>query len=140
MPVLGYNITKVEMEKNAQNVPPGEIEVKISPRVRELRLGEIRTPTGKVNGIEVLFTYEVSYNPQIAKAVVEGALMYLPPQKEKIDEILNTWEDEKKVDSLLFVEVVNFLSIELTPMLAVIAKEMRLPYHVPIPRAELRTQ
>lgn len=140
MPVLGYNITKVEAEKSTLTIPQGEIGVRISPRIKELRLGEMMTPTGKVNGIEVLFTYEVEYNPQIARAVVEGSIMYLPPQKDKIDNILNVWEEEKKVDSVLFVEVVNFLSIQLLPTLAVIAREMRLPYHVPVPRAELRTQ
>jgi len=140
MPVLGYNITKVEMEKLTSNIPPGQIEVKLSPKIEELRLGEIRTPTGKTNGIEVLFDFQVEYNPQIARASVKGALLYMPPQKDKIDAILTAWEDEKKLDSVLLVEVVNFLSMELTPMLVVIAKEMRLPYHVPIPRAELRTQ
>jgi hypothetical protein len=140
MPVLGYNITKVEMEKLTSNIPPGQIEVKLSPRVEELRLGEIRTPTGKINGIEVLFNFQIEYNPEIARTSVKGALIYLPPEKDRMDEILNAWEDEKKLDSVLLVEVINFLSIELTPMLMVMAKEMRLPYHVPVPRAELRTQ
>ena len=140
MPVLAHNITKVEMEKLTVNVPVGQIEVKLSPKIEELRLGEIRTPTGKINGIEVLFEFLVEYNPQIARALVKGAILYLPPNKERIDEILTAWEDEKKLDSVLFVEVVNFLSTELTPMLLLLAKEMRLPYHVPIPRAELRTQ
>ena len=140
MPVLGYNITKVEMEKLTSNIPPGQIEVKLSPKIEELRLGEIRTPTGKMNGIEVLFDYQIEYNPQIARASVKGSILYMPPQKDRVDDILTAWEDEKKLDSVLLVEVVNFLSIEFTPMLIVIAKEMRLPYHVPIPRAELRTQ
>ncbi|AIU70396.1 hypothetical protein TEU_08670 [Thermococcus eurythermalis] len=140
MPVLGYNITKVDVERDAQNIASGQVEVKLSPRIKELRLGEVRTPTGKVTGIEVLFAYEISYNPQIARAVIEGSILYLPPQKDKTDEILNIWEEEKKVDSRLFVEVINFLSVQLLPMLTVIAKEMRLPYHIPVPRAELRTQ
>jgi len=140
MPVLGYNIKKVEMEKLVTVVPQGEIEVRLSPRIEELRLGEMRTPTGKVNGIEVLFDFVLEYNPNIARGSVKGAILYLPPQKEKVEEILNTWEEEKKVDSLLVVELVNFLSAELSPMLMVIAKEMRIPYHVPIPRAELKTQ
>jgi len=140
MPVLGHNITKVEVEKETQNPVSGEIEVKISPRIKELRLGKIGTPTGIVNGIEVIFSYEVSYNPQVAHAVIEGSVMYLPAQREKIDEILNTWEDEKKVDPRLLVEIVNYLSVQVMPILVVVAKEMRLPYHIPIPRAELRTQ
>ncbi|WP_297476345.1 hypothetical protein [Thermococcus sp.] len=140
MPVLGFNITKVEMEKASTTIPGGQIQVRLSPRVNEMRLGEIRTPTGKMNGVEILFRYEVEYDPRIARAGVEGALLYLPPQKDRIDEILNLWEDEKKIDPVTFAEIVNFITTEVSPMLMVLAKEMRLPYHIPVPRVELKTE
>ncbi|NJE60222.1 hypothetical protein [Thermococcus sp. 21S7] len=138
MPVMGFNITRIGMEKVAQAVPVGQIEVRLTPQVTEVRLGELRTPTGKMNGVEVLFKYTISYNPKIAEGFVEGAVLYLPPQKEKIDEILGIWEDEKKVDSLMFAEVVNFITKEVSPILMLLAKEMRLPYHVPLPRVEVQ--
>lgn len=140
MPVLGFNVTKIELEKVTLAVPQGQIEVKLSPKVREMRLGEMRTPTGKINGIEILFRYEIDYNPKIAQGAIEGAILYLPPQKEKIDEILNLWEEEKKMDSMTFAEVVNFITKEISPVLMMMAKEMRLPYHVPLPRVEVRRQ
>ncbi|NJE29579.1 hypothetical protein E3E38_00730 [Thermococcus sp. 18S1] len=139
MPVLGFNITKVEMERVSLSVPGGQIEVRLSPKVKEMRLGEIRTPTGKLNGIEILFRYEIDYNPKIADGAIEGVILYLPPQKEKIDEILNLWEDEKKIDPITFAEVVNFITKEISPMLMLLAKEMRLPYHIPIPRVEVKS-
>ena len=140
MPVLGYNIERVNFEKLAKSPVPGQIEVKISPTIKELRLGEMMTPNGKITGIEVLFEFGIDYNPEIARARVNGSILYLPPQRDAVDKILNLWEDEKKVDPVLMVEVANFLSVELSPMLMVIAKEMRLPYHIPVPRAELRSQ
>ncbi|WP_297510955.1 hypothetical protein [Thermococcus sp.] len=140
MPVLGYNIQGVSFEKNVKAVPPGQIEVKISPTIKDLRLGEMMTPNGKVSGIDVLFDFEVEYRPDIAKASVKGSLLYIPPKRDRIDEILSLWEDEKKIDPVLMVEVANFLTTELSPMLMIIAKEMRVPYHVPLPRAELRGQ
>jgi len=140
MPVIGYNVQGVSFEKKVMAIPSGQIEVKISPTITELRLGEMMTPNGKISGIEVLFNFEVEYKPDIAKASVKGALLYIPPQRERVDDILSAWEDEKKIDPVLMVEVANFLTTELSPMLMVIAKEMRLPYHLPLPRAELRTQ
>ena len=140
MPVLGFNITKIELEKVTLAVPQGQIEVRLSPKVKEMRLGEIRTPTGKMNGIEILFRYEIDYNPRIAQGAIEGAILYLPPQKDKMDEILNLWEDEKKIDSLTFAEVVNFITKEVSPILMLMAKEMRLPYHIPLPRVEVKPQ
>ena len=140
MPVLGFNITKIEVEKVSLAPVQGQIEVRLSPKVKEMRLGEIRTPTGKMNGIEILFRYEIEYNPKIAQGAVEGAVLYLPPQKDKIDEILNLWENEKKVDALAFAEVVNFITREISPIIMLLSKEMRLPYHVPLPRVEVKSQ
>ena len=140
MPVVAHNITKIEMEKLSGSIPTGQIQVNLTPKIEDLRLGELRTPTGKINGIEVVFSFEVNYQPEIARAVVKGMVIYLPPRKEEIDEILNLWEDEKKVNSLLFVEVTNFLTSELSPILMMLSKEMRLPYHIPLPRAQLRPQ
>jgi len=140
MPVLGFNITKIEMEKTATTIPGGQIQVKLSPRINDMRLGEIRTPTGKMNGVEIVFRYEVEYDPKVAQAAVEGLILYLPPQKERIDEILNLWEDEKKLDPVTFAEVVNFVTTEISPVLMILAKEMRLPYHIPIPRVELKKE
>ncbi len=140
MPVIGYNIQSVSFEKKVVAVPGGQIEVKISPTITELRLGEMMTPNGKISGIEVLFNFEVEYKPDIARASVKGSLLYLPPKREMIDNILSAWEDEKKIDPVLMVEVANFLTTEVSPMLMVVEKEMRLPYHLPLPRAELKRQ
>ncbi|WP_297420250.1 hypothetical protein [Thermococcus sp.] len=140
MPVLGFNISRVELKKTSPFVPSGQIEVRLSPTIQEVRLGEMRTPTGKINGVEVIFSYEIEYNPKIAQGVIDGAVLYLPSNKEQVDEILNLWEDEKKVDSITFAEVVNFITSEVAPLLMILAKELRLPYHVPIPRVEVKRE
>jgi len=140
MPVVGFNLTKIELEKVTLTVPSGRIEVKLSPQVKDMRLGEIRTPTGKTNGVEMIFRYEIDYNPKIAGGAIEGVLLYLPPRKEMVDEILDLWENEKKMDPSTFAEVVNFITKEVSPVLMMMAKEMRLPYHLPIPRVEVREQ
>lgn len=136
MPVLGINITKVEMEK--QGGMASKVEINLSPKVEEVRLGEIKTPSGKVNGIEVLFTYQIGYRPDIARASISGMVFYLPPQKEKIDEILDNWEKEKKIPPEMFAEIVNFITNEVTPLLMLISKEMRIPYPIPVPRVSIK--
>lgn len=138
MPVIGVNLTKIEFEKRGMPPIGGRIEVNLTPKVRDMRLGEIRTPTGKTHGVEILFKYEVTYRPEIAEGLIEGALMYLPQRKEDVDRILDTWEAERKVPPEVFAEVINFLTAEISPMLFVIAKEMRLPYHIPLPRVEIK--
>lgn len=138
MPVLGVNLTKIEFEK--RSLPPigGRIEVNLTPKVRDMRLGEIKTPMGKIKGVEILFKYEITYRPEIAEGLVEGAVMYLPPRREDVDRILDIWEGERKVLPEVFAEVTNFLTVEVSPLLFVIAKEMRLPYHIPLPRFEIK--
>ncbi|WP_457752274.1 hypothetical protein [Thermococcus sp.] len=140
MAVLGFNITRIELKKEPSAIPQGQVEVKLTPKIEDVRLGEMITPTGKINGVEIVFKYEIAYNPDIAQGVVEGKVLYLPPQKDKIDEIIDMWEKEKQIESVMFAEAINFLTVELTPALMILAKELRLPYHVPLPRVEVRTQ
>ncbi len=137
MSILGMNIKKIEFEKTASGAVGGKIEVNLSPKIKEMRLGELKTPTGKINGIEILFEYNIRYNPEIARAVITGEVFYVPPQRDKIDALLDVWEKEKKMDPLMFAEVVNSITHEITPLMMAIAKEMRLPYHVPLPRVQV---
>lgn len=138
MPVVGVNITNIEVEKQGGII--GNVEVNLSPKIEEVRLGEVRTPSGKVNGVEVLFTYQIGYNPEIARALIKGAVFYLPPKKEQTDEILEGWEKEKKIPPEMFAELVNFLTNEITPLIMIVSKEMRIPYPIPLPRVTIKQQ
>lgn len=82
MPVVAHNLTKVEVEKLSGSIPTGQIQVNLSPKIEDLRLGEVRTPTGKINGVEVVFSFEVTYQPEIARAVIKGLLLYLPRRRK----------------------------------------------------------
>jgi len=137
MPVLGVNVTKVEFEKKGIAAPPDRIEVNITPKIKDLRLGKANLPSGDLEGIEVLFRYEINYRPDIAEGYVDGIVLYLPA-REDANLIIDEWEVSKKVDGELVGEVLNFLTMELAPVIMVIAKEMRIPYHLPLPRFEVQ--
>jgi len=83
-------------------------------------------------------TYQIGYKPEIARASISGAVFYLPPQKEKIDEILDGWEKEKRIPPEMFAEIVNFITNEITPLIMVVSKEMRIPYPIPLPRVSIK--
>lgn len=135
MPIMGINITKISMEKGKP--PVAQVEVDLTPRVNGIRLGELRTPTGKINGIEVLFEYGVTYKPDVAKAHIEGVVFYLPKNRDNIDRILDEWENEKKLDPNMFAEIVNAVTMEVMPFLMLLSKELRLPYPIPVPRVNV---
>ncbi|AIF70062.1 hypothetical protein PAP_08370 [Palaeococcus pacificus DY20341] len=135
MPVLGINIRKISIEKIKG--PTAQVEVDLTPKIKELRLGEIRTPSGRVNGIEVLFEYTITYKPDVARAFIEGLVFYTPKNKEDTDKILDTWENENKVDPYLFAEVVNAITNEIMPTLMSLSKQLRLPYPIPLPRVNV---
>ncbi|AEH25469.1 hypothetical protein [Pyrococcus yayanosii] len=138
MPVLGINVLKVEYEKKGAVI--GRVEVSLNPKIEDMRLGEMIFPNGKVNGIEVALNYEVQYSPNIATGRVKLMVFYLPRDRDKVDEILDMWESEKKIPPELFTEVVNFTTVELMPLLIAIAKEMKIPYPIPVPRIAVRKE
>ncbi len=137
MPVLGVNVTKIEFEKRDILAPPERVEVNITPKIKDLRLGKVSLPSGNVEGVEVLFRYEINYRPDIAEGYVDGAVLYLPANGDA-NSVIDEWEMSKKVEGELLGEVLNFLTMELAPLIMVIAKEMRIPYHLPLPRFEVQ--
>ncbi|AEC51725.1 hypothetical protein PNA2_0809 [Pyrococcus sp. NA2] len=136
MPILGHNILKVEFEK--LQVVGGNIEVSLRPTIENLRLGEIHLPSGKVKGIEVEVDYRITYSPEVAKVSIKVRVFYVPRNKQDIDKILDEWEEKKVLPGELVAEVVNFTTSELIPIAMYVAKEMRIPYPVPLPRAVVR--
>ncbi|AFK21669.1 hypothetical protein [Pyrococcus sp. ST04] len=136
MPILGHNILGIEVTKSP--TPGGKVEVSLNPRIENLRLGELYLPTGRVKGIEVDVNYEVKYNPEVAKVNVKIRLFYLPKNKDAIDSILDEWEEKKVLPGDLVAEVVNFTTSELMPLLMTLAKEMRIPYPIPLPRVMVK--
>jgi len=136
VPILGHNILKIEFEK--LQTLGGKIEVSLRPTIRNLRLGEMHLPSGKVKGIEVDVDYIITYSPEVARASIKVRVFYVPRNKEDIDNILDEWEDRKVLPGELVAEVVNFTTSELMPIAMYIAKEMRIPYPVPLPRAVVR--
>lgn len=64
------------------------------------------------------------------RVVIKGFLLYFFLKKEMIDEILNFWEEEKKVNLVFFVEVINFFISEFLLFLMIIFKEMRFLYYI----------
>ncbi|CAB48929.1 hypothetical protein [Pyrococcus abyssi] len=136
MPILGHDMLRVEFEK--LKIGGGRIEVSLRPTIENLRLGEMPLPSGRVKGIEVDVRYDVLYSPEVARASIKLRVFYVPRDKEKIDEILDEWEEKKVLPGELVAEVVNYTTSELMPLMMHLAKEMRIPYPVPLPRAVVK--
>jgi len=140
MPILGVNVKEISFEKK-DVLPTGpQIQVNLTPKIEEIREAQISTPTGNIRGIEVLFTYELKYNPEIASGKVSGGLFYLPINHDQMEGILKTWREEKRVDPMVFTEIVNFLTHELAPTLMLISKQMGLPYPFPLPLVQFQVE
>jgi len=140
MPILGVNIKEISFEKK-DVLPSGpQIQVNLTPQIEEVREAQISTPTGNIRGIEVLFAYELKYNPEIATGKVKGGLFYLPVNHEQMEGMLRMWKEERKVEPMVFTEIVNFLTHELAPVLMLVSKQMGLPYPFPLPLVQLQIE
>ena len=45
---------------------------------------------------------------------------------------------EKRIPPEMFAEIVNFITNEITPLIMVVSKEMRIPYPIPLPRVSIK--
>lgn len=131
MPVMGIDVTKMEFErlKNRGN----KVNVDHSPSIESVEKSKVNSPSGQVNALRMKFKYEVNFEPEIGKGLLEGSVIY-KPEKQEIDEIVERWEEEKEIKGDIFMKVVNPIIDKAMPSVFTICNDLNLPSPVPLPR------
>lgn len=132
MRVIGFNFTKISIERFKNTLEPPE-ELKINtqidiPEIEELKTDVLKT---KEDLLSVRFTYEISYNPGFAKINLEGRiLLALNPKIAK--EVLKQWK-KKKISEDLRIPLFNVILKKSSLKALALEEELNLPLHIPLP-------
>src|SRR4030042_29768 len=92
MRVIGFNFTKISIEKNKE---PSEVADKLNTKTKIdiAEINEIKSHILKTKDelIGVTFAYKVDYEPEVAKILLEGKILFSADSKA-IKEILKQWK------------------------------------------------
>ena len=133
MKLLGFNFTKIQVEKHKDRVEGLKIGTRIDVSdIKEAKASMLKT---KDEVLAVKFAYGLDYEPEMAKLDLEGNLI-ISLESKKAREILKEWKDKKMPEDFrmtLFNLILRKASLKALQL----EEEMNLPIHMQLPSLKI---
>ncbi len=134
MTIIGHGLTKINVERKGQLGKEDKVENNI--KIISIESSKIKIDNKESEGLNVLFEFTVDYgNAGIVE--LKGFVIY-QDSKEKITEILNKWEKEKKFVDEFGTMVYNFIIKRASIKSIQLEDDVNLPLHIVFPRVEIK--
>ena len=132
MAIIGLSFKAIEGKKGEEDVR-AEIKVNSVPRINSLK--EIMVPTLQKKVISMDFEFVTYYDPKVGEIKIGGELLYLT---DKMKELIDKWEKEKKLPEKSSLEVLNYLFRRCLLKVSNIAEDLQLPPPIPLPKIKAK--
>jgi len=129
MRVIGFNFTKLLAEKLEDN--RSQIKINTEIDVSEIKSIKADIFKGKDDLIEVKFSYEVEYNPKIAKVSIEGSIIFSLDSK-LAKQVLKDWKKKKMPDGFRLI-LFNVILKKSTLKALELEDILNIPLHMALP-------
>lgn len=133
MKLLGFNFTKIQVEKSKDRVENLKIGTRIDiSEIKEAKTGILKT---KDEILAIKFKYGLDYEPGMAKLDLEGNLIISLESKEARG-VLKQWKDKKMPENFrmpLFNLILRKSSLKALQF----EEELNLPIHIQLPTLKL---
>lgn len=129
MKLLGFNINKINAEKTSDSFN----ELKIENNIHIDSINEMKADFFKKDEavIKVDFTYQLNYNPNIAKLSFSGNVLILVDSKES-KEMVKQWET-KTLPEEVKINVFNIILRKTNIRALELEDELNIPLHIKFP-------
>jgi len=135
MALVGFHFKKMTVEKKKS--ASGKINVNNNIVISEVKEARLNMGSAKQKGVEFSFSFKSRYVPDYAAIDLEGAVVYIGTET-KVKEILEKWNNEKKLSKDVLEEVYNHVLSRCNVEALVLGKDMGLPPHIPLPKVKGR--
>ena len=129
MRLIGFNFTKINMEKFSDRGKNLKISTKIDiPEIKNIKPDFFKI---KEEIIQIKFSYNINYNPDIAKIELAGDLL-LAVDSKAVKDILKQWKD-KEMSEDFRIDLFNIILRKSSLKALQLEDEMNLPAHISLP-------
>lgn len=129
MRIIGISFSKISIEKFNENFKDVRVNTKIDiSDIKEIKSDFLRTKEGLLG---VMFTYNVNYEPDLAKIEVKGNIIVSVEPKMAKD-TLKQWKN-KKMSEDFRIPLFNVILKKSSLKTLQLEDEMNLPLHLPLP-------
>lgn len=129
MRLIGFNFTKINIEKFSDKTESLNIDAKIN--VSEINSTKMEFFKINEELLTIKFTYLVDYAPDFAKIELKGNIL-LAIEAKMAKDILKQWKD-KKISEEFRIVLFNLILKKSNVKALELEDEMNLPFHVPLP-------
>jgi hypothetical protein len=130
MPIIGFNMTKINAEK--KGAPKGSINVNANAQAKNVKETKMKMPK-KQKALEIEFHYTAKYEPKVGKIDIEGNITLLEETKNA-DNILKEWKKNKKLPNNYFRPIINTVLSRCSVEAVIISRDVNLPPPVQMPK------
>ena len=128
--LLGFNITKIQAEKNTDF--KGKLE--IQSNVNIINIEKHKIEIAKQDSLKVDFSLDIDYK-ELGKISIHGTL-FLTADNKLMKETLNNWKNKKH--SELQLKIINIILQRASIKALQIEEELGLPPPIQLPRAQMQ--
>lgn len=129
MPILGFNITKINAEKKSEV----NQNMNISSDLKIAKVSEEKVFLDKAQAaLRFDFEFLVNYNPNIGNINLNGFIMYMEGE-EQAKKIIEGWKKNKTLEPELMEKLFNSILMRCNIKTLLITQELNLPPHVRLP-------
>jgi len=105
--IVGYSINYINAEKFEIKEKVEKLDINTSLNIKDISEVKVKKDKKTERLLKVDFEFLVNYEPKISEIRIEGYVIY---DGENLDEILEKWKKDKKIEDKNFeVEVKNFI-------------------------------
>ena len=105
--IVGYSINYINAEKFEIKEKVEKLDINTSLNIKDISEVKAKKDRKTERLLKVDFEFLVNYEPKISEIRIEGYVIY---DGENLDEILEKWKKDKKIEDKNFeVEVKNFI-------------------------------
>jgi hypothetical protein len=87
--------------------------------------------------LKLTFEFTSSYEPGVAKILLEGEVIYLI-DKDKAEDTVKNWKKNKKLDKDVMSQVLNNVLAKCNVEALILSRDMNLPPPMPLPKVGIK--
>jgi hypothetical protein len=134
--IIGLNFNKVLVEK--EFIKGKQKVSKIGSKADLTSIEEEKVEVPNKKAFRVSFSFSVSYDPNLAKVLIEGSLLYLDDPK-KVSDFLDAWK-KKELPEEIRVELMNYILAKCNIQALSLEDDFNLPPHLPMPKIQIKKE
>ena len=131
MTVIGFNFTKIDVEK--KEGVTGKINIKNNVSIKDVVEQPLDLGTGKQKAIKFVFEFVSNYQTGLGHISLLGDIVYIADDKET-KSILGEWKKSKKVEKEVMSKILNTILNKCNIEALILSQKVNLPSPIPLPQ------